>query len=142
MSKNKKKDQLDNIIGEIVNNVEKSNIIKKEMTTALETQIEGLIDFEIVDKAIKEIKPLIKKADILAQSIYNGANKLIVSKDKPLFIPIQVLSQLKHPYSKIKTATDKLVLVNKNAGNTVEYITKVSKDANGTVLGYYIWRLQ
>lgn len=142
MSKNKKKDQLDNIIGKIVNNIEKSNIIKKEMTTPPETQIEGLIDFEIVDKTIKEIKPPIKKVDILAQSIYNGANKLIVSNDKSLFIPIQVLSGLKHPYSKIKTALDKLTLANKNAGNTVEYISKVSKDANSTVLGYYIWRLQ
>lgn len=140
MSKNKKKDQLDKLITQ--NYKTKTNNMENTITTDQEVVIEGLIDFEIVDKTIKEIKPLIKKVDILAQSIYNGANKLIVSNDKSLFIPIQVLSELKHPYSKIKTAIDKLTLVNKNAGNIVEYISKVSKDANGTVLGYYIWRLQ
>tara|TARA_R110000868_G_scaffold156695_1_gene383695 strand:- start:6688 stop:7101 length:414 start_codon:yes stop_codon:yes gene_type:complete len=137
MNKNNKKDQLDKFIEEL--NPKIKIIQKMEQNT---TEIEGLIDFEIVDKTIKEIKPPIKKVDILAQSIYNGANKLIVSNDKSLFIPIQVLSELKHPYSKIKTALDKLTLANKNAGNIVEYISKVSKDANSTVLGYYIWRLQ
>lgn len=145
MSK-KKKDQLDKFIEGITKPSLANDIIinkiQKEIMQDQEIQIEGLIEFEIVDKPIKEVKSSQPKISLLSQSIYNGVNKLIVDDKKSLFIPFNVLPEIKHPYSVIKVAVTRLVSVNKNAGNIVEYKIKVSKDANNNILGYYIWRLQ